>query len=374
MNSLCMRSRAILGLAMLVSTAMCRAQNPSFVCTGEGVPKYVTELGSGIDDLVHIPKRLRSEVGEAQREQWKFQYGAAAFADREKKMVNIIRGASDQNMASQLSHEIGHANYMPDYDYASRDAYVRSACTDEGRGVLENIHAYKAFKTCAAIDVGLITAEPQTILAKYEELAQSLPVRPVEIGMLFCEKNTNSVTHQSYLDYYGDWWDANYGKRVPAKAADSRDESFLVLVEKLADEAAKGAVNLLAVWPSPMPLETVRTANIPLTRRGGGGALSADRWMGAGEIRTDANDLDRVGIAYFALRGRCLDLATIKSRYAGLKLTGIPRSPLPSENTVWSVFGSWGKLSFVFANGDPGCVGEISLDPHPVPPLADAEV
>jgi hypothetical protein len=363
----------MLGWAMLVSTGICRAQDPSIFCTAEGVPKYVTELGDGIDDLIHIPRRLRSEVGSAQKNRWKFQYGTAAFADREKKTVNIIRGASDKNMASQVSHEIGHANYVPHYDNSSRDAYVRSACTDEGRGVLENIYAYKAFKTCAALDVGLITAEPATILAKYEELAQSLPMRPADLGMLFCEKNINSITHQNYLDYYGDWWDANYGKREPVKPADSRDESFLVIVENLANEAASGAADLLAAWPSVMSLEPAAGPDHLLSRRGGGAALSSDRWMGAGEIRTDINDLDRVGIAYFALRGRCLSLAAIKSRYSDLALTGIPQSPLSSETTVWSAFGSWGKLSFVFVNDDPDCVGEISLDPHPAPPPPDVD-
>ena len=372
MNFLRTRSRATLGLAMLVSTGMCQAQDPSIFCTAEGVQQYVTGLGGGIDDLIHIPKRFRSEVGSAQRNQWKFQYATAAFADREKKTVNIIRGASDANMASQVSHEIGHANYVPDYDYSSRDAYIRSACTDEGRGVLENIYAYEAFKICAAIDIGLITAQPERIQAKYDELAQNLPIRPVDIGMLFCEKNINSITHQNYLDYYGDWWDANYGKREPVKPADSRDESFLVAVENLADEAASGAADLLAAWPSAMSLASAAGPNHPLTRRGGGGALSGDRWMGTGEIRTDANDPGRVGIAYFALHGRCLGLAAIKSRYIDLKLTGIPHSPLPDETTVWSAFGKWGKLSFAFANGDRDCVGQISMDPHPAPPPPDA--
>lgn len=372
MNFLRTRSRATLGLSMLVSTGMCQAQDPSIFCTADGVPKYVTELGDGVDDLIHIPKRLRSEVGSAQRKGWTFQYGAAAFTDRNNSVVNIIRGASESNMASQLSHEIGHANYVPRYDYSSRDAYVRSACIDEGRGVLENIHAYHAFKTCAAIDVGLITAEPAAILAKYEQLAETPPVLPADIGMLFCEKNINSVTQQNYLDYYGDWWDANYGKAQAVRSADSRDEPFWVGIEGIANRTALGVAELLTVWPSAMAVKPARGPDLPLSRFGGGGALSADRWMGPGEIRTRGDDPERVGVAYFALHGRCLGLAAVRARYPDLVLTGIPHSPLPEETTVWSAFGKWGKLSFAFANGDRDCVGQISMDPHPAPPPPDA--
>jgi hypothetical protein len=360
---------------MLLVTGMCSAENrQSFLCTGEGQTKYVTGLGSGIDDLIHIPKRFRSEVRTAQNDGWKFAYGTAAFTDREKKMVNIIRGASETNMASQVSHEIGHANYVPHYDYSSRDAYVRSACTDEGRAVLENVHAYHAFKTCAAIDVGLITAEPATILAKYEELAEYPPIKPADIGLLFCEKNINSVTHQNYLDYYGDWWDANYGKEDAVPSAEARDDAFWATVEDLADRAARSATDLLAVWPSVMSSAPAEGSKVPLSRYGGGGPLSGDRWMGKGEIRTSSDDPERVGIAYFVLQGRCLSLSAVRARYPGAALTGIPHSPLPDETTVWSAFGKWGKLSFAFANGDRDCVGQISMDPYPAPSPSESQL
>lgn len=303
MNSSRMRSSAMFGLTMLVTTGMCRAQIPlSFMCTGEGQTKYVTGLGKGI---------------------------------------------------------------VPHYDYSSRDAYVRSACIDEGRAVLENIHAYDALKTCAAIDIGLITAESSTILAKYEELAATPPVWPDEIGMLFCEKNTNSVTHQNYLDYYGDWWDSNYGKGRAAASPDSRDEALWVVLEDLAIRATRSAPDLLAAWPSVMSSESGDGPNLPRSRYGSGGTLSSDRWMGKGEIRTGSGAPERVGIAYFALHGRCLSLAAVRSRYPGSVLTGIPHSSLPEETTVWSVVGKWGALSFAFANRDPGCVDLISMDPHP---------
>src|ERR1700750_2298038 len=92
---------------------------------------------------------------------------------------------------------------------------------------------------------------------------------------------TGHATHQTYLDYYGDWWDANYGGgEKAAQHEDPRDEAFLGSIERLANLAAARATELLGGWPSAMSLEPASVPHGPWSRYGGGGSITDDRWMG----------------------------------------------------------------------------------------------
>ncbi|HEY4145140.1 hypothetical protein [Pinirhizobacter sp.] len=319
-------------------------------CTSPGAAKYETGLGAEIDDIVHIPSRFRSETHNAQRNQWTFEYGTAAYANRSTKQITIRQGASALNMASQLSHEVGHANYGYREDLSSRDAFIRKACVDEGFGLLENIFAHRALKKCSGMDMGLVTAEPEFFLAKYEELAQRPPVYANEIGYMFCERN-RVPTGESYIDYYGNWYDANYGLAVEPSNAEV-DPVLWERVAEISKRVKLGAVALRKVWPG---------------EPGGARSISSLTTVGHSEIRQRPDDT--VGIAYMDLMGRCISRGEVLRHYPDLQLTQVPRphDPPGTTRTVWSAFGEWGEMMFAFTGSTPNCLEGISFDPRPQP-------
>ena len=172
--------------------------------------KVETKLGSEVDDIVNGVNRYRGNVSGLISTKWTFIYGESGYADRKEKIISLIRGASSLNMASQLSHEVGHAIFTPHFDESSRDAYVRTHCTDEGAALVENIIAMKTVKQCLNLDIGVMTESGAEMLSKYDEIAAKPPISFNEIGYLFCEKNFNSIDHKNYLDYYGDYYDSHY--------------------------------------------------------------------------------------------------------------------------------------------------------------------
>ncbi|NID16207.1 hypothetical protein [Luteibacter yeojuensis] len=320
-------------------------------CTSPGAVKYETGLGAEIDDIVHIPSRFRSETREAQRNEWTFEYGNAAYANRATKQITIRQGASALNMASQLSHEVGHANYNYREDLSSRDAYIRKACVDEGFGLLENIIAHRALKKCSGMDMGLITAEPDFFLAKYEELAQRPPVYANEIGYMFCERN-RVPTGETYIDYYGNWYDANYGLAVESSGVEV-DAELWDRVEDMAERARLGASKLREVWPA----------------EAGSGVRSLSKQITVAHSEIRQRSDGSVGLAYMNVAGRCISRSEVLQRYPELYLTQAPRphDPPGTTRTVWSALGEWGEVMFAFTGKTPNCLEAISFNPWPQP-------
>jgi hypothetical protein len=333
----------------------------SFACTVDGVVKHETGLGSEVDDIVHIPSRLRSNTRSAQLDGWTFEYGAGAFTYRDTKRITIRRGASALNMVAQFSHEVGHAGYSYRPDFSSRDAYIRRACTDEGHGLVENIIAHRAMDTCASEHLGVVSAEPEWFLAKYEEMAQRPPVNIPTIGYMFCERN-RVPTGETYLDYYGNWYDANHGVMTVAAAADVEPDLWRQ-IETFADAGRLGGAVLRTTWPFSSPVKDIASSVVPNgTTTGGVAQLSASVFVSGSEVRADVDD--KVAVASMALEGRCVTRPEIVRHYPSLAISQ-PPSPHGPQRTVWSATGEWGELMFAFEEGAPDCVGTISLSPHP---------
>ena len=359
-----MLRRCVVAMIFMLSPPIASAESlANFACTGEGAAKYETGLGSDVDDIVHVPSRLRSNMYSLKRRGWTYEYGDGAFTYRDKKRVTIRRGASPLNMTAQFSHEIGHANYAYREDLSSRDAYIRRACTDEGHGLVENIVAHRSMQTCAAEHLGIVSAEPDVLLAKYEDMVQRPPVNIPEIGYMFCERN-RVPTGETYLDYYGGWYDANYGRTFKEEPVVS-DPVLWDQVNVLARSGGRGGAALRAIWPMSAPAEG-NALNVPPagTWRGGAAKLSGTVAILSSEIRTDPDG--NVVIAYADLGGRCVTRSEVQAHYPTIEITQIPRAHGP-RSTVWSAFGEWGELMFTFEEDAPKCVGTISLDPQSQP-------
>ena len=339
------------------------------LCTADlphPLPKLETLLGEGVDDIVHSSRRYRGDIEGLLDDDWRFLYGTAAYTDREKREIFIIKGTSDLNMASQFAHETGHARYSARVDLSSRDAYVRSRCRDEGAALSENIVLRKAVKMCIDREMGIVTAEPALMQAKYDELAQTLPVDFETLGYLFCEKNINSVTHQNYLDYYGDWWTQNYGKSALASVPASGDATFWWKIDLLARRASQGVNALEGVWPlssSPARRETYG-ATVSL--------VGDEAWFSAGvtvdhsEIRLRSSEKGAVALASLDLSGVCIGLNEVRAHYPDVVGTASSHPGTPGGRISWTAYGDWGGLWFSFPSDNPKCLSSVSFHPGEV--------
>lgn len=364
------RSRFLACLSAFVLAVTCpafiRAQS---LCTSDlpnQPPRLETALGDGVDDIVYSSTRYRGNVESLQEDKWTFFYGASAFTDREKREIFIIRGASDLNMASQFAHETGHARYSARVDYSSRDAFVRSRCRDDGAALSENIVLRKAVKMCTDDEMGIVTAEPALMQAKYDELAETLPVDFEALGYLFCEKNINSVTHQNYLDYYGDWWTQNYGKTALASVPSSGDAAFWSKIALLARRATQGTQALEEVWP---------LSSAPLRREEYGAVASLvgdEAWFSGGttversEIRLRSSEKGAVALASLDLSGVCIGLNEVRAHYPEVVGTGAAHPGVPHGKATWTAYGDWGGLWFSFPMENPKCLSGVSFHPGEV--------
>jgi type VI secretion system secreted protein VgrG len=183
-------------------------------------PVVETGYGSGVDQLMNEPVRMHGllvdlTVPDAAGKFWQFKYDKWARADRDKRIIYIEPDKVDASSASQLSHEVGHAVLAWKPDWSSRDAYIRSACRDEGAALAENIRTREVVKQCLGMDIHLTSAEEDAMMEKYYELLSRPPLNLAELGYFFCERNTVSGGDKSYLDYYGDYYDSVIGEVAP---------------------------------------------------------------------------------------------------------------------------------------------------------------
>ncbi|HVI56509.1 MAG TPA: hypothetical protein VM621_15805 [Luteibacter sp.] len=357
--------------ATFACPALLRAQS---LCTADlphQPPRVETSLGAGVDDVVYASTRYRGGVANLKQNDWKFFYGTAAFTDRKKRQIFIIRGASDLNMASQFAHETGHAKYSARVDYSSRDAYVRTRCRDEGAALSENIVLREAVKMCTGSEMGIVTAEPALMQAKYDELAEARPIDLEALGYFFCEKNINSVTHQNYLDYYGDWWTQNYGKAALALVPPSGDSAFWTKIALLAGRANQGVDALEKIWPmssSPFRLEEDgATASLFGDEAWFSGGVTVER----SEIRLRSTDNEQVALASLDISGVCIGLNEVRAHYPGIVGTGTAHPGVPDGEATWTAYGDWGGLWFAFPMANPKCLSGVSFHPGEVDAPSD---
>jgi hypothetical protein len=154
-------------------------------------------------------------VPDAAGEFWQFKYDKRARTERDAKIIYIEPDNADASSSSQFSHEVGHAVLAWKPDWSSRDAYIRSACRDEGAALAENIRTREIVKQCLGIDIHLTSADEDAMMEKYRELSSHPPLNLTELGYFFCERNTVSGTGKNYIDYYGEHYDSVIKEMAP---------------------------------------------------------------------------------------------------------------------------------------------------------------
>ena len=70
------------------------------------------------------------------------------------------------------------------------------------------------------------------------------------------------------------------------------------------------------------------------------------------------------GFLVIHVAGACIGLASVRSNYRDLTITGHPRGRSLDEATAYSSSLGWGRLSFGFRERNPDCVASVSFDPE----------
>ncbi|GGA07375.1 hypothetical protein [Dyella caseinilytica] len=148
--------------------------------------------------------------------------GLASATDSESSRIFIgdAYRTRPEWAASQLSHELGHAEHPPVYDFSSKEAYLQSEQLSEGYATLSNIRAQREILMNDGPKIPL-SVNPDNI-GKYNDIydqaAKSGDWKSAAsaIGNIFGEgeKSINPSTGEleSYNKIYGDYYDATYGK------------------------------------------------------------------------------------------------------------------------------------------------------------------
>jgi hypothetical protein len=355
----------------------------SLACTAlrysDPPPVVETSLGEDIDELAWVSNGLRSDIDGLKKKGWQFGYDSYGHVVRplnknDAGQLYINKTASVLTNVAELSHEVGHATYNPVYDYSSKDNFVRVACTDEAYALRSNISARDVIKSCpvetgGGVDIGLLAAQPWS---QYEDyIANSLPVNMAGLGMLFCETNYASAAGQIYLDYYGDWYDKEYGNKSNVNDLIAKDDAALPKVQDsfwkeldvLSKAAWQGAEELIPKWPSKSLIEqsSQRNRELKRTRLSGGGYE-----LGGGLVVTSStitvNAANEIVHAGLTLEGVCIVRQDLEQHYPDLVLIQIPR--IPGDPFAYSTYRSWGQLGFAFTDGSH-CMKGVFFIPKP---------
>jgi hypothetical protein len=340
-----------------------------------------TGLGEDVDKLAYVPNRLQSELQTLSGKGWTFVYGSASLTDRKKHVIYIQQAKSALTRAALLSHEVGHAEFDPSWDYSSKEAYLAVACLDEGHGFYENYLArdttlnYCPSELGGAIDIGLAAAAPWD---PYFELLQSWtenlrPANLAELGMLFCESNVTSSTGEAYLDYYGRWYDKNHGQTFaaqdvstsPSHVVPEATAKFLKKIDQFAKAAASGMEKLMTVWPANNPKVTPKSKAQRAEVSGGRYQLDDNVVVSSSLIVPDGRN---VVLASLSIEGICITRKDLEQYYPDLTLVDIPRPGMPNSPASWGAYGSWGVKVFTFYdtfNNRNPCLAEVTLNPTP---------
>lgn len=366
------RSSTKLAAALLFLGLPCLAvaQNKlGEICTSEfptPPEKIETGLGGGVDDLAHSAYALQWRVKQVDREDWTIAYGDASFTDKKKQLINVVRGQSVPYTTSHFAHEVGHATGGFGENTSSREAYIRSRCTEEGFALGVNINARRRIKQCAGADVGVVSTQVPIFTEWYESMAAAPPISYGDFGYAFCERNVESISGKNYLDFYGHWYDSHIAARSPAPQT-VEGAAFFAKVSALAVQAGEGVAAMRAVWPAGDRL-TLSARARPRSYFGGSASLVGAIQVVASELRVKRADPSQLVLATMDIAGPCISLDAVRAEYPSAIMTGSPTTGLPYDEGAWSAFGPWGEIAFGFAYANPKCVSSVTFKPDAFPP------
>jgi hypothetical protein len=334
-----------------------------------------TALSGDVDKLVYVGERFRTNFSKLKQKGWTVFMDDAGFVDRENQEIHVQKAASDLVLTSGLSHEVGHALYKSAWNYSTKEAYLTEACRDEGHALYDNVISRRVIQGCPAEagggpDIGIQASQPWDIYTDMVDNSGTQPLDYAKLGMLFCENNINSRTKQSYLEYYGDWYDQNFPggakslgvSAVSGSSFNMAGDTFWKQIEALSEAAWKGSDTLVSAWPSNDLHEDSGSTSYgrnsqPVRFRGGRYSLGN---VAISESTIATRPDGAISHASFRVEGVCIRRQDIESRYPDLVLTSVP--PYPGMPYAFSTFRSWGRIGFSF-NDASNCLEAVYFHP-----------
>lgn len=107
-----------------------------------------TGLGDAVDAIVAKSPTMQRQIEDLKARKWAIEYqqpGLASAANSVRQTIYIgdAYRTRPEWAVSQLSHELGHFDYPPNYDYSSKAAFLQSEQLSESYATISNIAAQR---------------------------------------------------------------------------------------------------------------------------------------------------------------------------------------------------------------------------------------
>jgi type VI secretion system secreted protein VgrG len=174
------------------------------------------EAGEDVNQLVVMSPGLQADLRRLGDAGWHIEYGkpgGGSFINRGRKIITV--GGKLRNHPVEyvqvLAHEAGHAAYSYQDDFSSKVAYLKGKLEDEAAATMSSIRTQREILANGGPNIGVAGANRAAYNAAYDKFLQDGDAAACRetIGAAFGFEITSN-TAQTYLDYYGGWYDQNY--------------------------------------------------------------------------------------------------------------------------------------------------------------------
>lgn len=172
-----------------------------------------TTLGTGVAQLAAQSPSLMQDLGKLEAKGWAIKHGIPGGGSYVSgKTITLDPRLNTRSMVQVLAHEVGHANDNTRIDTRSREAYVNSALTGEGRATINNIKVQREILAAGGPDIGIAGRNGTQYSRIYSEALRTgdFEKAAFDIGQIFGSRENTSTTGQTYADYYGKFYDAYF--------------------------------------------------------------------------------------------------------------------------------------------------------------------
>ena len=175
---------------------------------------HKTGFGTEVDKLAALSPTLQADLKQLEKEGWTIEFGkkgGGSYCSRSTKTITIdsAKKGDASAIVATMAHEVGHALYNVQSDTSSREAYVKSMLAGEGAAELKRLQVRSEIQSFGGPNIKSDTRFDK-IYKQYLSDGDVDKAREA-IGEIFRGLKTSN-TKETYEDYYGGWYDRNYGK------------------------------------------------------------------------------------------------------------------------------------------------------------------
>ncbi len=176
-------------------------------------------FGADAAAIVAQSPSLTRDLQALQNDGWTIVTATSGGSTCNKSTKTITIDTTDNNtpasLAQVIAHEAGHARYVANVDTSSRAAFVRTNLADEGAATLSNIRAQREIIANGGPDIGIAgnSANHAAYNTAYDAFVAGGSEADARnaIGTIFGNGERTSNTGETYTNYYGGFYDRNYG-------------------------------------------------------------------------------------------------------------------------------------------------------------------